>query len=391
MFEPFPIGMLLLPSAAIMAATLIFSYAVTRNAILSTTAGALKAGLFLLYFGVLFDGTYTALDDWSYLRNGIYLLNQNVGFLNIIENWQVARGAAHGDAFLYYLYNAYAFWLFGHNQYFAPVALNLILVAVIAYLSYRLVIAEFASGEIAGKLFFFFVLFHPDILAWSIVFNLKDIVVLLLHILLLIAIAQYMHGKFWIALLVAIPTIIVFTTIRQYVPIMFAMALILAALIDNPANRAKILVVSAAMLGGILLWKGLGTLTFAIYLIEKTFVNPIYGLVRFTLTPIPFNSDPIYSFLDTSAVIHWLLTPFFLLGIYVVWKQASRFGRFVVLYMAVFLCVYAMVGELQGPRHRVQLDFAFALFQFMGLLTAYRWIRKRWDGRPERIEGNLLP
>lgn len=377
MFEPFPIDTLIWPTIAILVATLAATYGVTKNLAISSGAGLIKAAIFVLYFGYLFDGTHTALDDWSYVRNGIFLTKENVGFLNIFENWEVARKAAHGDAFLYYLYNAHAFWLFGQYEYFAPVALNLVLVAGIAYLSYRLVATEFGISELAAKLFFFFMLFHPDILIWSTVFNLKDILVLLLHVLLLIAISKYMHGKFIWAVLIAVPTLVTFMTIRHYVPVMFAMALVLSAFISNPGSRVKILVISAVMLAGIVFWTSLDTITFAFYLIEKTFVNPIYGLVRFTLTPIPFNTDPIYAFLDIPAVIHWLLTPFFLLGIYQVWKQGSRFGQFVVLNLFVFLGIYAMVGELQGPRHRVQLDFAFALFQFMGLLAAYQWVRAR--------------
>ena len=35
----------------------------------------------------------------------------------------------------------------------------------------------------------------------------------------------------------------------------------------------------------------------------------------------------------------------------------------------MFLSLYAIFGELQGPRHRVQLEYVFAVMQFMGFLV----------------------
>ncbi len=377
MLEPFHVTSLLLPATVVFAATIIATYAACTNAMLSVVAAAIKAGIFVVYFGFLFDGTYTVLDDVSYVQWGTQLREQGVGLFNFYLHWPLLRATFGTDTFFYYVYNSLAFSLFNTNQYFAPVALNLVLTAAIAFLGYRLVKTELGVRGLAAKVFFFFLLFHPDILVWSNLLNIKDILVLFIHVLLLTALAQFFNHKVLSGLLILVPVIPVILLSRYYVLGLFVAALVLSILISTRNHRIWIAATgsSAIILLLIYLAKGPSAFTFPIRLIEQTFVNPFYGFVRFLLTPIPFNTDPAYAFLNIPAVIHWLLMPFLLLGVYKVWKIASPFSRFLVVYFIVFLSTYAVTGELQGPRHRVQLDFAIAAFQFMGMLAVYKWVQ----------------
>jgi len=108
---------------------------------------------------------------------------------------------------------------------------------------------------------------------------------------------------------------------------------------------------------------------YALLAIQEAFVNPVYGFVRMALTPIPFNTEENYAFLDIPAVIHWFLMPFVGLGVIRVYRIRTTFSQFFLAYVLVFFGLYAVFGELQGPRHRVQLDYAWAVFQFMGVMT----------------------
>jgi len=377
MFEPYTIYMLTVPASTIFVATFVATFAVTRHKWTSFVTALLKAAIFVLYFGFVFDDTRTLLDDVTYAQYGAELREQGVGLFNFYQHWPLLRATFRTDTFFYYVYNSFAFSLFNTNQYFAPVALNLVLTAVIAFLGYRLVKAELGVGGLAAKVFFFFLLFHPDILVWSNLLNLKDILILMLHVLLLTAVAQLLNHKILSSVLILIPVIPVILLSRYYVLGLFVIALVLSMLISTRDYRVRLTAVAGAGLVLLLIFlaKGSDAFTYPLHIIEQTFVNPAYGFVRFLLTPIPFNTDPAYAFLNIPAVIHWLLMPFLLLGVYKVWKIASPFSRFLVVYFIVFLSTYAVTGELQGPRHRVQLDFVIAAFQFMGMLTVYKWVQ----------------
>src|SRR5882762_8400408 len=121
--QSFDLEFVLTPSLIIFLATLWVAFRVTRSPVFSLSAGAVKAGLFFGYFCLLFDGTFTFVDDWNYLEGGQELLAQGIGLTNLADNWDFALMVGAGDHFVYYLFNTYAFRLFGEG-YYAPVALN---------------------------------------------------------------------------------------------------------------------------------------------------------------------------------------------------------------------------------------------------------------------------
>lgn len=378
--ETFAITELAYPFITIFMATFVISFIAIKSIALSFSCAIVKSGIFLIYFGLIFDGSYILLDDVTYIKGGIILASQGISFLNFFTHWDAVKSVAGGsDTVFYYLYNALAFQFFNTQNYYAPVAFNIILTALVSFIGYRLAKKELELSELSAKLFFLFLIFHPDVLIWSSLINIKDITVLFMHLALLVAIANAFNRRWPSALLITTATLPFILLNRYYILGLFGISLLIFFMSSKQESRYRIIFFILILFFTIFLFKGFNAFTYPVELIAETFVNPLYGLGRFILTPIPFNTEPIYAFLDLPALIHWLLTPFFLLGIYQVWKQGSRFGRFVVLYLFVFLGIYAMVGELQGPRHRVQLDFAFALFQFMGLLTTYQWVRARFN------------
>jgi hypothetical protein len=378
--SPFSLYTLALPAAAIFLMTLIVSYQATKMPLISIFVAFIKVGIFAAYFGFAFDGTYSALDDWTYLDGGEKLLNDRVGITNLAENWELVLAIGGGQHFLYYLYNAYALRFFGEG-YFAPVALNLLVTVVIAFCGMRLAIVEFGFKKQASRLFFLFLLLHPDILAWSNVINGKDVLILLLHVILLTASSIYLRGQIQKALRLAIPAVFVLFNLRFYVPILFAMALIVGAMLTKQRGQLWYLLISVAFASLLIVRLGEAGLGNAFIALQENWVNPVYGLMRMILTPIPFNTEISYQFLNFPALIHWLLIPFVIFGLQKVWKMRTPFSRFMVAYLIVFSGLYAVYGELQGPRHRVQMDFALALLQFIGAMAVMRKFARSSDYR----------
>jgi hypothetical protein len=376
--QPFDLELLLRPGLAIFFATLCVAFWVTRSAGFSIAAAFVKAGMFLLYFGLLFDGTFTFLDDWSYLEGGQALYAQGVGLTNLAENWQFLLMIGGGEQFAYYLYNTYAFQLFGEG-YFAPVALNILLTLLVAWFGTLLAAREFGLSGTCRKWFFAFLLLHPDILAWSNIMNGKDIIVLLMHVLLLLSGSLFLGRRWVAALALAVPVALLLFFIRFYVPLLFSMVLVASLLLSQRRKGNLRLVFIAGGLMALLLaqLETAGLLQYGLGTLRETFINPVYGLMRFALTPIPFHSDVEYTFLNLPAIIHWLLIPFAGWGAVAIHRLHTPFSRFFLLYVLVFVSLYAVVGELQGPRQRVQLDYALAVLQFMGVMAFHRFFARR--------------
>lgn len=383
--RPFDLDILLWPAGAIFVLSLLVTFRVTRNPAAAILAALLKSGIFLVYFGGLFDGTFTFFDDWSYLSGGKELLARDVGVSSLSDDWDFVLMTGRGNHFVYYLYNTYAFRVFGEG-YFAPVAANILLTVLIAFIGTRLAVREFGLSKPLSKWFYLFVLFHPDILAWSNIMNGKDVLVLLLHVLLLMSVSLLYERRLRDAVLLAVPVVLVLFFLRFYVPLLFMLVLVTGMLsMGRIRGRFGYLLLSGIFAVLAIVWIGTSSVRnalnaqYVIQAIQGDFVNPVYGFVRMMLTPIPFHTEPSYAFLNIPALIHWLLMPFVFLGILRLTRTHTPFIRFFLLYLLVFMGLYAVFGELQGPRHRVQLDYAWAVLQFLGVMVAMR--RGRGDKR----------
>jgi hypothetical protein len=382
----FDLAVLLLPAVMIFSVTVFASWRVTRSAALALVLATIKAGLYLGYYGWAFDGRFTFLDDWTYLERGASLRDDGVAAANLIDNLPLLFAAGEGDHFLYYLWNLLAIGWFGEG-YYAPVALNVVVAVAVAWLAVRLVVAQQLIAPALATPFFVFVLLHPDITAWSTVLNGKDTLVLLSHVLLLTAVSWYLRGLRTRALLLAVTVGAALMFLRYYVPLLFGLALALTVLVGGRgAVRWPVAAFGAAALGAVLAFIGEDGLLFAFDLLRSDLVNPLYGLVRFLLTPVPFGTDENYAFLDLPALLHWILLPAAFVGIWAVARRHTAFARFLIAYTAVFVALYAIYGELQGPRHRLQLDFAWATYQFVGIVAILSAVRALARRRAARLQ-----
>jgi hypothetical protein len=388
--RPFDLDLLIFPAATIFVATLVLSLFFTRDFLASLLLSLLKSAIFAVYFGLMFDGTYTSFDDWHYLAGGKELLLNGVGLQNLAQNWDEVTQVAGGSHFVYYLYNAYAIQAFG-DAYFAPVALNVVLTTVIAIFGTALARVEFGINQRQSTWLYALLLMHPDVLAWSSVFNGKDILVLLAHVLLLLAISLLFRGRLLTALLLALPTALMLEFLRFYVLPLFTLALASSVLLSNVRFPIKYCLMWACIAAALF---PVATSTFSpginIGWLQGSFPNPVSGFVRTLLTPIPFNTEVSYGFLNAPALIHWILMPFVALGLVRVWRIRTLFSRVFLAYLLVFVCFYSLTEELQGPRHRVQLCYALALLQFIGVLSAQRLFMAPHSAR-ERLQLTGVP
>ena len=270
--------------------------------------------------------------------------------------------------------------MFFGTGYYAPVALNVILTTVIAFVGRRIAVDQSIVTPPNGAFFFVFLILHPDITAWSTLVNAKDILVLTLHIFLLHSISLASGKQYKKALIFSGPTIFILIFLRFYVPVLFVVALIPILIFHRKGiSLWRLIVVSLATLMFFISGVGASALNDAMDGIRSDFVNPAVGLVRFVLTPIPFNAEPSFEFLNIPSLVHWVLMPALLGGAIKVATIPTAFSRFFILYFVTFVSLYSVYGELQGPRHRIQLDYAIALFQFVGILMLANTIKQKRD------------
>ena len=175
--SPFPLTELVAPAFFIIAAGFVITWVVTRSVIQSLFLPFIKAAVFLIYYTVFFDGTWTFLDDWNYLEQGEALLAQGVSVTNFWTSLPALFSAAGGQHVVYYLFNADAARLFG-PAYYAPVALNIVLTFVAAALMAGAARNGLhVSRRLATGLFALLVL-SPTLIAWSTFMNGKDTIVM---------------------------------------------------------------------------------------------------------------------------------------------------------------------------------------------------------------------
>jgi hypothetical protein len=225
------------------------------------------------------------------------------------------------------------------------------------------------SRRLTTGLFVFLVL-SPTLIAWSNIMNGKDTIVMTGTALAAYAVSQTELGHYRRAVLLGLTVGFVLFFTRFYTPLMMLSALGGAILLSHAGRRSPWLwLLAISGLGGVLSLLGIGGLTSALSRLQDGFVNPLYGFIRYLLTPIPFGATESYSFLDLPQVLYWLLLPCMGYGIYRVWRRATLTGRFIVIYFFLMVALYAMFGILQGPRHRYQLEGLIVVFQFLGLLS----------------------
>ena len=370
--HPFPIGQLIWPAAAIMLVGFLLSLWFTRRAGLSLAVAAVKSGLFLVYFGFVFDGTYTFFDDWNYLRFGEQLLQNGVGVFNLMHNYDYVRSTVKSANLFYYVYNASAIVVFGQG-YFAPVAANILLTFIAAGVLAKAARLGLGMSRRTSIGLFVFLALSPSVLAWSTVANLKDILVATGTAGVVYAVALVEGGRTKRAVVISVICGLVLAVTRFYVPLMLGAAFGITVLCSrhgrrNPWMWLAAIVALAVVVHGL----GHGSIGGALHEFRSRVGNPLTGVVRFIATPIPFHTQPNYAFLNLPQLFFWVMLPFQFYGMVAAWRRRKMTARFMVIYFLMMTLLYGMFPTLQGPRHRVQIEGLIVVFQFIGVLALMR-------------------
>jgi len=370
--QPFPISQLIWPAIAILVLGFLLSLTFTRRAGLSLFVAALKSGLFLVYFGFFFDGTYTFLDDWKYLRFGKELVQNGVGIFNLVHNYDYVRSTVKSANLFYYVYNASALVIFGQG-YFAPVAMNVILTFIAAGLLMKAARLGLGMSRRSSIGLFVFLALSPSLLAWSTVANLKDILVATGTAGVVYAVALVETGKIKRAVVVTILCGLVLALTRFYVPLMLGAAFGIGLLASRRGRRSPWLWLGALLALAVVVHElGHGSISGALHQLRSRLSDPVIGVARFIVTPIPFHTQPQYAFLNLPQLFFWALMPLQVYGMFAVWRTKKMTARFVIIYFLLMTLLYGAFPTLQGPRHRIQIDGLIVIFQYMGILALLR-------------------
>jgi hypothetical protein len=388
----FPVSELIYPTIVIVVAGFALSFMFTRRALLSLCIAGVKGALFLLYFGIFFDGTYTFRDDWKYLRIGELLTTQHVGILNLFSDHAYLLHTTKSENLSYYVYNATAVRLFDFG-YYAPVALNILLTFLAAGFLMKTVQAGLGMSRRASIGLFAFVALSPAILAWSTIANLKDILVATATTAVVYAVALADRGNSLRALCFAAAGVLVLIVTRFYVPLMLGAAFGITLFLSHRGRRSPwTWLMAIVALAAVVRVLGHGSLIGALHELRANIGNPVTGILRFIITPIPFHTEPNYAFLDIPQLLYWLLLPLQAYGIMCVWRKATMTGRFMVIYFFLMTMLYGAFTTLQGPRHRIQIDGIIVIFEYYGILAfvRHRFASKRHPGHIHAIASQAL-
>ncbi|BAU48599.1 hypothetical protein SVA_2047 [Sulfurifustis variabilis] len=315
-----------------------------------------KVGIPLVYFAWFFDGSWTFFDDLSYQAHGEELRRDYSPLSALVEDGGRAKltELAQGRHVLYAWWNLLSQSLLGEH-YYSPVFLNVLLTFVIGAVLFR-IFGElgFPEGYRRGAVVFF--LLHWDLLVWSSLVNLKEVLVMALIVPTVYFLLIIRNRVRLLPVLGAAAGLFVLTWVRYYVPFFLVGAFVVWMLLEAQFRRKYLY---AALAGAAFLLLPLDWS--ALQYIQPAAV--MSGIFRAPLTPQPWSIEDEYSFLLIPSVLHWLLFVPMVIGAIALWARAAG-ARFNLLVLTLMLLFYAIVPELQGPRHRVQLTFIIAWIQF---------------------------
>jgi hypothetical protein len=187
-------------------------------------------------------------------------------------------------------------------------------------------------------------------------------------IYLIIIALQTTNGPILLGSIISLSAVLwIVSTIRWYVPGLFLGALGMWLFIDFIFSEDKIHLPLPSIVGGGII--GIVLVAFLISwanITERIALGHLFiGFFRYTLGPTPGGTASAYTFLNPSAVFHWLFAPVALLGAMSLLKE--RFERLIIIYGLILVSVFSAVPAAAGPRFRFQFVFFIALLQFQGL------------------------
>jgi hypothetical protein len=355
-FEGFTTDLVLAAFCAWGVATLVAArdMPMSLGAILAT----IRVGIPLVYFALYYDTTWNVGDDLVYCNHGSELIAGGYNPLTVLidsQGWDYLLTLARGHHVMYDWWNLAAMSLFGEHYYapvFANVALSFVGSSLLARTARQL---GFAPGYCLGLQIFW--LLHWDLIAWSSLLNVKDVLVQTLTIALFNFLASYIIERRASSLAGLLVVAQFFWWIRFYVPVIVLTAVMIWMLTQwNDARRY--------------LFIPLGALAYyyALPLIAGAadywrFDTLAYGMLRFTLTPIPWQVHEEYAYLEIPTVLHWICFVPAVLGTLYLWRESPHVRLFLI-YLACLIALYAVTEDLLGPRQRFQVSFLFAWAQF---------------------------
>lgn len=373
----------------------ILSYFLIKNIVKSKVTTfllvLLKFSPFVIYF--LFWSHYrpvVLIDDQTYFRESIELFESSDGAIlslfspeKIVE-FKVTAGGFHIG---YYIYNYICFYFLG-PYYYSPVLINILLTVISSILLFK-TFNQIQTSKKFNLFFFLFFLLHWDIYAWFTVLNIKDSVVLFLECFVLYNFIVLLNNKFSVVrILLIILALFVLSHIRFYFVQFLTVSMLISFFVFLFKNTKSWLLdyfikISVLIVLPICFY----FLFIQLYAVRLermgATTNVLFGFIRFTLTPIPFNIDPEYSFLLISSFLHWSLLLIIPIGLYLfIKKYFYILTPFLVFFL--LLCVfYGSFAELQGPRHRVpQIPF-LAIIQSLAIYEILAKVK-----REKLIAGN---
>ena len=331
----------------------------------------------IIYFFFFFDGTFTALDDWNYLTKGFDLYDQ-YGFAASYDISLVPKIISYVGTFHYlnYVWNSVLLGIWGEH-YYVPVFFNVVFTSMTTLYLFKLLNLSGFSVKMSRLMALYFCL-HLSVISWSSFMNLRDPLVLLLTVLMfyLIRILSVEFTPRLLFMLFVVVTLFVF--VRSYIPFLILAVegcFILSTSRYSLKLRCLILVGASALSyfwGFRVVLSGLTHLKFDLSLPAN--------LLKFLLTPAPWQVSPNYEFLILDAIQHWALFPFMLLGaLYGFMNQPKLRPLFV--YAAFLILLYAAVPAQTGVRYRFQLIFIIAPCQLYGLHIFFMSLRRFCSNR----------
>ncbi len=356
MFEGFTTDLVVLAFCAGGASALIAARELPLS--LALALAAIRVSVPLIYFAAYFDGTWNVGDDFVYFAQGGELLNCGYNPLSVLlhsDGWEYLHSLSQGHHVLYGWWNLLAMTLFGEH-YYSPVFLNVVVTFVGGSLLARTArLLGFSHGYCLGLQVFW--LLHWDLVAWSSLLNIKDVLVQTLTIAILFCLVSYVHRRKLRYLVGFLMVAQLFWWIRFYVPVLVLTAVMLWMMTQwNDARKY--------------LFIPLGAMAYYLALPMITNVSDywqfdelLYGIVRFSLTPMPWKVEDVYGYLWLPTMLHWLSFIPALVGGAYLWNE-SRPARLYLIYLACLVALYAVTEELLGPRQRFQVAFVFAWAQF---------------------------
>lgn len=358
----------------------LITYKISRNFYLSLLISSIKTIIFSLYFTIYFDGTFTFIDDWKYFNISKNMVN-NFEFFRLFDQdfYDKLHYLSKSRHITYYVHNIISMKILG-IYYFVPVCFNILLLYIAGYYFFKLLIKlEFKKAHAVSL--YIFLLFHLEILSWSSIANLKDILVLLLTILLFYSFYKFEERRYFSALLLFFAVFIIFSSLRFYIPFLFIFSIIIYHILKYSSNLTfikKIFFLIFSLFISITLsifFKE--SFSYELDLLLGGYTNPIFGSIRFLLSPIPFNTEYKYSFLDFPLLISWILYIFTFYGFFIMLKSDNKFFKIFLIYFVITVLFYGSYEELQGPRHRMQITFIIIIMSYFGLIKTYFNIYKK--------------